>query len=114
EHYRSIEEAADSRMNAAETTKAQWEARMQNAENEIAEKRAAAKLELLKMKVQEVQKTKQQCEKLLEEARASGEIEKEKLIREARQEIEKLTVRAMERLADTSGNNALDTFRQEQ
>lgn len=111
DHYQSLKDEAETKLKQAETLEADYQARLQNAESEIAEKRANALAELDRLHTQTLQEAKTQAEKIVSDARQSAEREREKILDSAQKEIADMVTTATEKLLlQSTASEAFDQF----
>ncbi len=98
EYYANMDQEAKDKLAAAEATEAEYQKRMEDAEKELAAKRA----EMLKAIEAEAEALQQQArvkaEQIIEEGRRAAQIEHDKIIEQSQDEIQALAIEAAKKL----------------
>ncbi len=109
-HYREMEEAAAQRKAEAEQLKADYEAKLQQAEVEIRERQEEARKAIQASTQQQLEEARQQAEEILTSARAAAERSREKAIEASKQELQDLAISVAEKLVLSSDGDTFDQF----
>ena len=98
EYFANMDQEAKDKLAAAEATEAEYMKRMEDAEKELAAKRA----EMLKAIDAEAEALQQdariQAERIIEEGRRAAQIEHDKIIEQSQDEIQALAIEAAKKL----------------
>lgn len=110
-YYQNMEKEAEAKLKQAEALEADYQARFQNVESEIAEKKASSLLELERINEQKLQEVKIQAEKIISDAQHNAEQEREKILDSAQKEIADMVTTATEKLLlQSTASEAFDQF----
>lgn len=110
-YFKSLEQDTAQALNHAETVKAEYEKQLSKAEEEIAEKKAAARKQTEEFCEKEIKEAQGQAGKILEDARLMADQEKEKILADARKEIVEMAAMAAEKiLLEKTASSAYDQF----
>ena len=110
-YYQNMEKEAEAKLKQAEALEADYQARFQNVESEIAEKKASSLLELERINAQKLQEVKEQAEKMISDAQHNAEQEREKILDSAQKEIADMVTTATEKLLlQSTASEAFDQF----
>lgn len=110
-YYQNMEKEAEAKLKQAEALEADYQARFQNVESEIAEKKASSLLELERINAQKLQEVKVQAEKMISDAQHNAEQEREKILDSAQKEIADMVTTATEKLLlQSTASEAFDQF----
>lgn len=110
EYYKSIDDEANNKLSQAEATKADYEARLSTVETEITAKRSAAAKEAEQIAAAQIQSAKDEAKKIVDSAKESANLERERIMSDAQNEITKLALAATEKLIKQNSSDALNQF----
>ena len=109
--YRDMDDEARDNLRVSEETKATYETRMADAENEISQMRQKSRQEIEKNRETQLQAAKDEAERIIREAKDEAGREKQKIIAEAQAEISEMVTDATEKLAlQATAGEAFDQF----
>lgn len=108
-HYKEIDDAANEKLEHAKALEADYQRRMDNADAEIIQLKAKAVKESEAAAAASLNSAKEQSEKLLLAAKEAAQLEREKMLSEARQEITQIAVAATKKLLEDDAR-IYDTF----
>ena len=109
-HYADMESAAAAREKDTEELKAEMAKREAAFDTELEEKRAAAAKEAEAFAQQQRDAAKVQADKILSDAKAAAENERQKIVAEANREAVAIAEEAMEKLLAKETSRAYDSF----
>ena len=98
-YYRERDEQAEAKLAEAEKIKAEAQAKLDGADEEIRLARAKAQQALQQSTEEQLAQTKAQAQQLLVHARAEAEHDREEILRSSQRELRKLAAEATKRLA---------------
>lgn len=99
EHYRQLDEQAADKLAQAEQLKADYQARLDGAEDEIRQTRAHAQQAVQQSAQEQLAQAEAQARKIVDKAHAEAERVREQSVYDSQQEIRKLAETAARRLA---------------
>lgn len=108
--YEKMEAAAKADLAAAEQTKEEYEARLKNADGEIAARKQEADAAMQRAAGEKRALAEKQAEEIIKKARENALHEREQLLAQARGEISELMGAAAEKLVLGSENDAYEQF----
>ena len=109
-HYADMESAAVAREKDTEELKAEMAKREAAFDTELEEKRAAAAKEAEAFAQQQRDAAKAQADRILSDAKAAAENERQKIVAEANREAVAIAEEAMEKLLAKETSRAYDSF----
>lgn len=95
---------------AAQQLKADYEARLSAADDEIREEKKQAQKDAAAAAQQQLDAARAEAEKIVSDAQAMAERSREKIVRQAGQDVKDLAAEATEKLVLQSGGDAFDQF----
>ncbi len=107
ELYRSMDEEAKNKITKAQQTQADYEKRLQDAEEEIGRKKIEALSEAAKSGSVEIEKAKAEAGKIIAEARKTAQREHDKILSDAQGEVASLAAKATEKLLGEKSESLL-------
>ena len=108
QHYKDMEDKADRELQKAEEAKAQYQQKLEGAEEEIRE--ARQKSQAAVQKSAEEQITLAQAREIVVEAHAQAKEAREKALRDSQRELKRLASEAAEKLAFHKDDDPFDSF----
>lgn len=109
-HYEKMDEDAKAALAQAEQTKADYEAQLKNADEEIAARRRSAEEALQHEADERRAQAQQQADEVMAKARAAAANERERVLAQAKDEVSELMSAAAEKLVLSSTSEAYDQF----
>ena len=109
-YYQALEDAANEKLSHASALEADYQSRMDSAEDEITRMKAKAVKESEAAAAAMLKSAKEQSEKLVLAARDSAELEHKRMISEAREEIAQIAVAATKKLLEENSSKIYDDF----
>lgn len=109
-YYQSLEDDAQKSLREAEQLKADYAAKLQNAEEELHQERVKAQAAARHTADQQLAQANAQAETILADARAAAARSMEKARKDSQKELQELAVTAAEKLVLQSGGDAFDQF----
>lgn len=111
EHFKGLEQNTEQALKSAEEMKHKYEEQLQNADDEIKQKRIIAQKETDEICAMEIKSAQNQAEKIVTEAKHMAEKEKEEILADAQKEIIGLAAKATEKiLLEKTAISAFDQF----
>ena len=111
EYYKKLEDDTKSNLEISEKTKNEYAQKLAKVDEEIAEKKEAARKEIEEVNVIKIKQAEQQAEQILSEARQTLDREHAKMIKEAQSEISDMIVSATEKIVLQAGTSeSFDQF----
>lgn len=111
EYYKKLEDDTKSNLEISEKTKNEYAQKLAKVDEEIAEKKEAARKEIEEVNVIKIKQAEQQAEHILSEARQNSDREHTKMIREAQNEISDMVTSATEKIVlQASTSESFDQF----
>ena len=104
------QEQADQAAQTAQQLKADYEARLSAADDEIREEKKQAQKDAAAAAQQQLDAARAEAEKIVSDAQAMAERSREKIVRQAGQDVKDLAAEATEKLVLQSGGDAFDQF----
>lgn len=99
DHYAEIDRQTAEKEAAARATLGEYEKRLETADEEIKKRADAANQQLDASRQETLRRAKEQADKLLADARAAAEQEREAILKDAQKDIAEMVVSAAEKLA---------------
>ena len=110
EHYRQMEGEAADKLAQAEQVRAEYQAKLDGAEEEIRQARAKAQQALQQSTEEQLAQAQEQARQIVAHARAEAEHSRERIMSESRRELKELTARAAKKLAAHPEADPFDQF----
>ncbi|WP_251317005.1 ATP synthase F0 subunit B [Flintibacter muris] len=99
EHYRSLDEEAAAKLAEAERIKAECQAKLDGADEEIHQARAKAQQAIQQSTEDQLAQAKEQARQIVAHAQAEAEHSRDRVLRDSRRELRKLAAQATKKLA---------------
>lgn len=109
-YYQERADQAAQTTQAAQQLKADYEARLSAADDEIREEKKQAQKDAAAAAQQQLDAARAEAEKIVSDAQAMAERSREKIVRQAGQDVKDLAAEATEKLVLQSGGDAFDQF----
>lgn len=109
-YYQEQADQASQTTQAAQQLKADYEARLSAADDEIREEKKQAQKDAAAAAQQQLDAARAEAEKIVSDAQAMAERSREKIVRQAGQDVKDLAAEATEKLVLQSGGDAFDQF----
>ena len=109
-HYREIDQQAADKLAQAEQLKADCQAKLDAADDEIHQERAKAQQAAAQAAQEQLDQAREQAEHIVAKAKAEAEQSKERAIRESQREMRELAAKAAKKLAAKPGADFFDQF----
>lgn len=109
-YYQEQADQAAQTTQAAQQLKADYEARLSAADDEIREEKTQAQKDAAAAAQQQLDAARAEAEKIVSDAQAMAERSREKIVRQAGQDVKDLAAEATEKLVLQSGGDAFDQF----
>ena len=109
-YYQEQADQAAQTTQAAQQLKADYEARLSAADDEIREEKKQAQKDAAAAAQQQLDAARAEAEKIVSDAQAMAERIREKIVRQAGQDVKDLAAEATEKLVLQSGGDAFDQF----
>ena len=110
EHYRQMEGVAADKLAQAEQVRAEYQAKLDGAGEEIRQARAKAQQALQQSTEEQLAQAQEQARQIVAHARAEAEHSRERIMSESRRELKELTARAAKKLAAHPEADPFDQF----
>ena len=110
EHYRQLDEQAAQKLAQAEQVRAEYQAKLDGAGEEIRQARAKAQQALQQSTEEQLAQAQEQARQIVAHARAEAEHSRERIMSESRRELKELTARAAKKLAAHPEADPFDQF----
>lgn len=111
EYYKSMDEKAKKDLEQAEKTKAYYDEKLSNAENEIKQKKILADKEIFDFKKDKMVQAQALADEIVAKSKIESEKEKEQIILSANKEIAGIIISATEKIApDKNTKDVYDDF----
>ena len=110
EHYRQMEGEAADKLAQAEQVRAEYQAKLDGADEEIRQARAKAQQALQQSTEEQLAQAQEQARQIVAHARAEAEHSRERIMSESRRELKELTARAAKKLAAHPEADPFDQF----
>ena len=99
EHYRQLDEQAAEKLAQAERVQAEYQARLDGADEEIHQARARAQQAIQQSTEDQLAKAREQARQIVAHAQTEAEHSRERALRESQRELRKLAAQATRKLA---------------
>ena len=109
-HYREIDQQAADKLAQAEQLKADCQAKLDAADDEIHQERAKAQQAAAQAAQEQLEQAEEQARHIVAKAKAEAEQSKERAIRESQREMRELAAKAAKKLAAKPGADFFDQF----
>lgn len=109
-YYQEQADQAAQTTQAAQQLKADYEARLSAVDDEIREEKKQAQKDAAAAAQQQLDAARAEAEKIVSDAQAMAERSREKIVRQAGQDVKDLAAEATEKLVLQSGGDAFDQF----
>ena len=109
-HYREMEEQAADKLAQAERIKADCQAKLDRADEEIRQERAHAQQAAQQAAQEQLARAEGQAKRIVDKAKAEAEQSRERALRESQKEMRELAARAAKKLAAQPGADIFDQF----
>ena len=109
-HYRELEEQAQDRLAQAEQLKADRQAKLDAAEEEIRQERSRAQQAAAQAAQEQLEQAEEQARHIVTKAQAEAEQSRERALRESQKEVRELAAKAAKKLAAKPGDDFFDQF----
>ncbi len=109
-YYQEQADQAAQTTQTAQQLKADYEARLSAADDEIREEKKQAQKDAAAAAQQQLDAARAEAEKIVSDAQAMAERSREKIVRQAGQDVKDLAAEATEKLVLQSGGDAFDQF----
>lgn len=110
QHYKDLETQAQTELAKAEEAKAQYQAKLDSAEDEIREARQKAQANLQKSADEQIAMAQAQAREIVVEAHAQAAQAREKALRDSQRELKRIASEAAEKLAFHKDDDPFDSF----
>lgn len=104
--YKEMDEEANRNLEETEQIKAQYQEKLDNVEDEIAQTKANMKKRLDEANEIKIKEAREEADKILSEARKTIDREREKMLREAQEQISDMVINATEKIVNASKTEA--------
>ena len=109
-HYRELDKQAEDKLAQAEQLKADCQAKLDQADDEIRLERSRAQQTAAQAAQEQLAQAEEQARHIVAKAKAEAEQSKERAIRESQREMRELATQAAKKLAAKPGNDFFDQF----
>ena len=109
-HYRELEDQAADKLAQAEQLKADCQAKLDAADEEIHQERLQAQQAAAQAAQEQLAQAEEQAARIVAKAQAEAEQSKERALRESQREMRELAARAAKKLAAKPGADFFDQF----
>lgn len=109
-YYQELEDRANDKLAQAEQLRADCQAKLEAADDEIHQERAHAQQAAAQAAQEQLDQAREQAEHIVAKAKAEAEQSKERAIRESQREMRELAARAAKKLAAKPGADFFDQF----
>ncbi len=99
EHYRRLDEQSAKKLEEAEQVRAEYQARLDRADEEIRQARAKAQQSAQQSAEEQLAQAQEQARQIVTRARAEAEHSMERALRESQQELRRMAAKAAKKLA---------------
>jgi len=99
EHYRRLDEQSAQKLEEAEKVRAEYQARLAGADEEIRQARAKAQQSAQQSAEEQLAQAREQAKQIVARARAEADHSMERALRESQRELRKMAAEATKRLA---------------
>ena len=98
-HYRSLDEEASAKLAEAERIKAECQARLDSADEEIRQMKAKSQQAVQKSAEEQLAQARSQAKQIVSHAQTEAENSRERVLKESQRELRKLAAQATKKLA---------------
>ena len=109
-HYRELDRQAADKLAEAEQLKADHQARLDRADEEIRQERVRAQQAAAQSAQEQLDQAQEQAEHIVAKAKAEAEQRRERALRESQKEMRELAAKAAKKLAAKPGADFIDQF----
>lgn len=109
-HYRELDKQAEDKLAQAEQLKADCQAKLDQADDEIRLERSRAQQTAAQAAQEQLAQAEEQARQIVAKAKAEAEQSKERAIRESQREMRELAAKAARKLAAKPGADFFDQF----
>ena len=109
-HYREMEEQAQDKLAQAEQLKADCQAKLDHADEEIHQERVRAQQSAAQAAQEQLDQAGEQAQHIIAKAKAEAEQSRERALRESQKEMRELAAKAAKKLAAQPGTDFFDQF----
>ncbi len=109
-HYQELDRQAEDKLSQAEQLKADRQAKLDQADEEIRQERSRAQQAAAQAAQEELEQAEEQARHIVAKAKAEAEQTKERAIRESQKELRELAAKAAKKLAAKPGDDFYDQF----
>lgn len=109
-HYQEMEDEAQKKVGEAEALNAEYRRQLQNAENEIHQKRVEAMQSIKEMSDQRLAEAVSRADAIVAEAEKEADRSRARALRDAQRELQDLAVAATKKIVLASNEDAFDQF----
>ncbi len=109
-HYQELEDQAADKLAQAEQLKADCQAKLDAADEEIHQERLQAQQAAAQAAQEQLAQAEEQAQRIVAKAQAEAEQSKERALRESQREMRELAARAAKKLAAKPGADFFDQF----
>lgn len=99
EHYRQMDEQAASQLAEAERVRAEYQAKLDGAEEEIRQSRAKAQRAVQQEREVQLAQAKEEAHQIVVRAQSEAERSRDRVMRDSKRELRKLAVQATKKMA---------------
>ena len=99
EHYRQLDREADEKLAEAERIKAEYQAKLDGADEEVRQMKARTQQAAQKSAEEQLAQAQKQAKQIITHAQADAEHGRERIMKEAQRELRKLAAQATKKLA---------------
>lgn len=109
-HYRELDKQAEDKLAQAEQLKADCQAKLDQADDEIRQERSHAQQVAAQAAQEQLEQAQEQAERIVTKAKAEAEQSKERAIRESQREMRELAAKMARKMAAKPGADFFDQF----
>lgn len=99
EHYKELDDQAAARLSEAERLKAECQAKLDEADEEIHQERAKAQQAIQQSTEEQLAQAREQARQIIVHAQTEAEHSRERIMRESQRELRRLATKAAKKLA---------------
>lgn len=110
EHYRELDGQAADKLAQAEQLKAERQAKLDAADEEIRQERSRAQQAAAQAAQEQLEQAEEQAERIVAKAKIEAEQSRERALRESQKEMRELAAKAAKKLAAQPGDDFFDQF----
>lgn len=110
EYYKELDSKANSALEDAEKLKADYAAKLEDAEETIRNQKNEAQRAAKQAAQEQIDEAKAEADKIIANARIQAQRSKDKIIEDSGEEIKSLAMKAAEKLIISSSSDAMDKF----